>query len=338
MFGPDALAYGVRMTVPERKAVARSVRQPETREAPLAATDRCARWFLPPHRLKGDSIMKKVSFRLWSGRLAATAAAIALVAGFTAAPATAARPEPVYIALGDSYAAGTGGGAYTAPPAGLPAGCLQTQMAYPVLRGAARNLGCFGAKTTDVTAISGLYAAELARATVVTVTVGGNDINTGQVAVSCTVPGTSPTCGAALYDSLVVKLRDLPGKIKAMLDVVKKTAPNARIVLTGYPRLFTVSAALTAQQAQTARTMNSAADLLNATIAYSALANRVGYVGVTDRFAGHGIGSAAPWIVAPAGLCSPSANCSPSPLDAFHPTAAGYSGGYAPALAAARVP
>ena len=31
--------------------------------------------------------------------------------------------------------------------------------------------------------------------------------------------------------------------------------------------------------------MNSAADLLNATIAFSALANRVRYVSVADRFA-----------------------------------------------------
>ncbi|MET4093987.1 SGNH/GDSL hydrolase family protein [Arthrobacter sp. UYCu712] len=282
--------------------------------------------------------MNNVPFRRWSGRLSAAVAAIALVAGFTAAPATAARPDPVYIALGDSYAAGTGGGAYSAPPVGLPAECLQTQMSYPVLRGAVRNLGCFGAKTTDVTAVAGLYAAELASATVVTVTVGGNDINTGQVAVSCTVPGSTPTCGAALYDSLVVKLPELPGKIKEMLKAVKDIAPNARIVLTGYPRLFTVSAGLTAQQAQTARTMNSAADLLNATIAYSALANRVGYVSVAERFVGHGIGAATPWIVAPAGLCSPLANCSLSPFDAFHPTAAGYSDGYAAALAAARVP
>ncbi len=286
--------------------------------------------------------MNNVSFRRWTGRLAAAAAALALAAGFTAAPATAAPakqlpPPPVYFALGDSYAAGTGGGQYIAPPLGLPAECLQTLAAYPVLRGAVRNLGCFGAKTTDVAAVAGLYASELAGATVVTVTVGGNDIDSGQVTVSCTVPGTSPTCGAALYDSLVVKLRQLPGKIKAMLDVVKQRAPNARIVLTGYPRLFTVGG-LSAEQAQTARTMNAAADALNATIAYSALVNRVRYVSVTERFTGHGIGAADPWIVAPAGLCNPVANCSPSPFDAFHPTASGYSGGYAAALEAARVP
>ena len=317
-----------------------SVRQQDPRETPLAATDRCVRWILPPCRTKGDSLMKNMPFGRLSARLAATSAALALVAGFTAAPASAAPanpqpPAPVYVALGDSYAAGTGGGAYTASPFGLPAECLQTAAAYPVvLRPTAVNLGCFGAKTTDVALVAERSAALLQSATVVTVTVGGNDINTGQVAVSCTIPGTTSTCEAALFDSLAVKLRELPGKIKNMLDVVKAKAPKAKIVLTGYPRLFTVDPLLSPQQAQTAKTMNSAADLLNATIAYSALVNRVRYVSVTERFIGHGIGSTQPWIVAPEGLCNPLANCSLSPFDAFHPTATGYSDGYAAALAA----
>ena len=274
----------------------------------------------------------------WSGRLAGAITAIALVASFTAAPAAAARPDPVYIALGDSYAAGTGGGAYTAPPAELPATCLQTAASYPEVRNAAVNLGCFGATTANVIDVANHFAPALAKATVVTVTVGGNDVDTGQVALACTASATSPACKAALYNSLVVKLRELPGKIKEMLKTVKSKAPNARIVLTGYPRLFTVSAGLTAEQKQAARSMNSAADLLNATIAFSALVNRAGYVSVTDRFAGHGIGSASPWIVAPTGLCNQAINCSPSPFDAFHPTATGYANGYAAALAAVRVP
>ena len=275
-------------------------------------------------------------FRRRSGRLAGSLAAIALIAGFTAAPASGA-PGPVYIALGDSYAAGTGGGQYVGPPPHLPQQCLQTAAAYPTVRGAALNLGCFGATTTDVTAVAKLYAPALATASVVTVTVGGNDVDTGRVAGACTVPAAAD-CSSALYNTLVVKLRQLPGKIKDMVSTLKSVAPHARIVLTGYPRLFTVSAALTAQQALAAKSMNTAADLLNATIALSALTNRVGFVGVTERFAGHGIGSADPWIVAPAGLCNQAVNCSPSAADAFHPTAAGYSGGYAEALKAARIP
>jgi lysophospholipase L1-like esterase len=278
----------------------------------------------------------------WSARLAAVAA-LALVAGLTTTPATAADapsqpPAPVYIALGDSYAAGTGGGAYIAPPAGLPAECLQTAGAYPALRNATLNLACAGATTVDVAAVADSYAAALKKAQVVTVTVGGNDVDAVQAAVACTASAGSPACHAALYNSLAVKLRELPGRISAMLDTIKKKAPRARIVLTGYPRLFTVSPALTAEQNQAASMMNSAADLLNATIGYSAIVNRVAYVGVAGRFSGHGIGSADPWLVPPGGLCEPSSTCSPSPFDAFHPSAKGYAEGYAAALAAARVP
>jgi len=284
--------------------------------------------------------MNNLTTGRWSGRLAGAVAAIALTAGFTAAPATAAPapPAPVYIALGDSYAAGTGGGAYTASAAGLPAACLQTAASYPEVRDATLNLGCFGAKTTDVIDVANGYSGVLSAATVVTVTVGGNDVDTGQVAHACTASASSPDCKAALYNSLVVKLRELPGKITKMLTTIKSLAPNARVVLTGYPRLFTVGAGLTAEQTQAARSMNSAADLLNATIAFSALVNRTGYVSVADRFTGHGIGSANPWIVAPTGLCTLTINCSLSPFDAFHPTAIGYRDGYAAALAAARVP
>lgn len=284
--------------------------------------------------------MNNVTIRRWSGRLAGAVAVISLAAGFTAAPSTAAPlpPSPVYIALGDSYAAGTGGGAYNPSAAGLPDTCLQTAASYPAVRNATLNLGCFGATTEHVKYVATQFAPALAAATVVTVTVGGNDVDTGRVALACTASPSSPACKAALYNSLVVKLRELPGKIKEMLTTVKSVAPKARIVLTGYPRLFTVSAGLSAEETQAARSMNSAADLLNATIAFSALVNRAGYVSVTDKFTGHGIGSAKPWIVAPTGLCSLEINCSESLADAFHPTATGYRYGYAAALAAARVP
>ena len=41
------------------------------------------------------------------------------------------------------------------------------------------------------------------------------------------------------------------------------------------------------------------------TIGYSAVRNRATYVGFPDRFSGHGIGSAEPWLVPPAGLRDP---------------------------------
>ncbi|MBD1542564.1 SGNH/GDSL hydrolase family protein [Arthrobacter sp. IA7] len=275
-----------------------------------------------------------------TARLAGALAALALTAGLTAAPATAADPPPIYLGFGDSYAAGIGGGPYLAPSAWVPADCIQTEVAYPAILGG-KNLACSGATTTNVSAIvtAAAYnpgtAAYLANASVITVTVGGNDIDAGAAAVQCATSIATATCKAALVNSLAVKLPQLPGKIKAMVAVIKQKAPRARIVLTGYPRLFTANALMTEQQKTTVRTLNSAADLLNGTIALSALASRVKYVSVTNQFTNHGIGSAEPWIVGPGPVCLPTINCAleGQPLDVFHPTATGYAKGYVPALA-----
>ena len=274
-----------------------------------------------------------------TARLAGALAVLALTAGLTAAPATAADPPPIYLGFGDSYAAGIGGGPYKAGPAWIPA-CVQTEEAYSAMLGG-ENLACSGATTTNVSAIvtAAAYnpgtAPYLANASVITVTVGGNDIDAGTAAAQCAASVATATCRAALVNSLAVKLPQLPGKIKAMVAVIKKYAPRARIVLTGYPRLFTANALMTEQQKTTVRTLNSAADLLNGTIALSALAGRVKYVSVTNQFTNHGIGSASPWIVGPPPVCQLSYTCAleGQPLDVFHPTATGYAKGYVPALA-----
>jgi lysophospholipase L1-like esterase len=275
-----------------------------------------------------------------TARLAGALATFALTAGLTAAPATAADPQSIYLGFGDSYAAGIGGGAYQAGPAWTPEPCIQTAVAYSATLGG-KDFACSGATTAKVSAIvtAAAYnrttAPYLANASLITVTVGGNDIDAGAAAVNCAASTSSPACKAALVNSLAVKLPQLPGKIKAMVAVIKKNAPRARIVLTGYPRLFTANALMTEEQKTTVRTLNSAADLLNGTIALSALANRVKYVSVTNQFTNHGIGSADPWIVGPEPVCKLSYTCAleGQPLDVFHPTATGYAYGYVPALA-----
>lgn len=291
-------------------------------------------------------MITKQILRHRTARLTGVLAAVALTAGFAAAPATAAPPSPdqapIYLGLGDSYAAGTGGGTHIPNPFAAPVDCRQTYAAYPTqLRGI--NLGCFGAKTGDVSAAVTWAASDpatkpyLENASLITVTVGGNDIDTGAVAAKCVTSIATTACKAALFNSLALKLPKLPGQIRSMVAVIKKKAPRAKIVLTGYPRLFTVSPLMTSEQKSTATTLNAAADLLNGTIALSALANRVKYVSVTAKFVNHGVGSAEPWIVGPQPFCMVSIpqTCADSgqPEDVFHPTATGYTQGYAAALA-----
>lgn len=239
-------------------------------------------------------------------------AAIGLIAGATALPASAASPTS-YIGLGDSIAAGTGGGTYT------DLSCLQTAAAYPTqLHGT--NLGCFGAKTGNVQTQAGKLNGSVKT---VTVTVGANDVGVGNVAAVCMTQDAA-SCQSAISDATVA-LQYLPGKLTATIATVRANAPNARITFTGYPLLFTVSGLPPAQQTVAAE-INAATALLNATIAGTVLANGALYTDVTWRFLGHGYGSPSPWINGPIST--------PTGLDpsSFHPNYAGYTYGYVPAV------
>ncbi|WP_457973821.1 SGNH/GDSL hydrolase family protein [Arthrobacter sp. D1-17] len=279
--------------------------------------------------------------RRHTARMTGAIAVLALTAGVFSTPASA-DPPPTYVGLGDSYAAGIGGGEYGSAPAfGDVPPCIQTDAAYPAqLRGL--NLACSGATTADVSRIvtaaanHSSTARRVKHASHITVTVGGNDIGAAAATVQCAGLTPAPECNAALFESLAVKLPQLPAKIKAMVAVIKSKAPRAKIVLTGYPRLFTVDS-MAPEQKTTATTINAAVDLLNATLAASALANRVGYVSVTQRFTNHGVGSADPWIVGPPPVCLATLTCAPDgrPADTFHPNEAGHSNGYVAAVGAA---
>ncbi|MDQ4492011.1 SGNH/GDSL hydrolase family protein [Sinomonas sp. ASV486] len=246
--------------------------------------------------------------------LLALLTAFGLVAGTAVLPASA-TPPSAYVGLGDSIAAGTGGSDY------VDATCLRTAEAYPTQLGGLNN-ACFGATTSIVvqTQLGALNGAVRR----VSVTVGANDIGSGQVAAACMSAPQSTTCQQALAKSLFVDLPQLPGKIRTMITAIRAKAPNAAIVLTGYPRLFTVSPTEPVIQRTMEDTINYATDLLNTTIATSAYANGTSFSSVTWAFIGHGIGSAAPWIHSPRDTTNQ--------LEWFHPNDSGYTLGYVPAV------
>ncbi|MBO1267679.1 SGNH/GDSL hydrolase family protein [Arthrobacter cavernae] len=273
--------------------------------------------------------MKVLNARRRPLALAASVATVALAFGLSGAPAQAAPVSPlaekqpeVYVALGDSYAAGTGGG--TAVPSPLPPlDCKQTSQAYPALLDGT-NLGCFGATTGQVAGIATLSAAVLGQATEVTITAGGNDAGVGAVTAFCVAAPFSPACAGAIA-AVPGTLPDVQTNVADLVDYVQTLAPNADVVVTGYPRLFTVSGMDPSLQ-PLATQLNDMADKLNAAVKAGAAQAGVPFVDVTSRFNGHGIGSDAPWI-----------NFDGNPLntDNFHPNAAGYNNGYRTAVNAA---
>ena len=259
----------------------------------------------------------KTRNRLLSSVLAAVLAASGVLAA-GAVPASAAPTAPVnkYVALGDSYAAGQGGGDY------LDA-CLQSPNGYPALLDSVkgvnlvRNVSCAQATTGDVNATQ--LSALNRGTTLVTLTVGGNDLNVAGIAAICTA-GDALACSKTITDA-AGRLPQLGSALASTYAQIAAAAPRAQVIVAGYPYLFEPSETdLRIDQ------INVATMLLNQTIQGAvdqAKANgaNIKFVDVSGRFIGHGIGSQEPWI-------------NSTLPDAFHPNTDGYKA-YAAAIQAA---
>jgi lysophospholipase L1-like esterase len=241
------------------------------------------------------------------------------------ATASSAAPAPrtSYDVLGDSYASG-----YGVPP--YSATCGRSQSAYGVLvDGRARLalddfVACGGATTTSMVA-GGQLAALDEDTDLVLLSIGGNDTGWSQAVGAC-LGGTDAQCAAA---SKLVQGRiagTLPGLLDTVYAKIAAAAPEARVIITGYPRLFSPEAGayLGASPAEQ-QVLNDGADQLNEALAAAAERHGFEFVDVTERFLGHGVNAADPWIL---GAGDPGS---------FHPNLAGYEA-YAAAVTAAIKP
>ena len=157
-----------------------------------------------------------------------------------------------------------------------------------------------------------------------TLTLGGNDIGWGGFIEACSAPaeaayGPAP-CDAKLAEApaLIASAAASAGKTVAAVDA----ASDARIVVLGYPHLFDDRADSPLISAERAAQLNDWTDELNAALAAGVEEEGAVFVDVTDRFRGHGVGSADPWI-----LFGPDAGD-----HNLHPTERGYLSGYFPGL------
>ncbi|MGN6202859.1 MAG: SGNH/GDSL hydrolase family protein [Solirubrobacterales bacterium] len=175
--------------------------------------------------------------------LAALLLAAALAAGARAAN---------YAALGDSYAAGP-----LIPNPVLPLGCLKSDHNYPHLAAPGigltlRDATCSGAKTGDMFNPQGVEPdgpnppqlnSVDSTTSVVSLTIGGNDIGFSEVAQSCiTVNPFSHPCldkyDAGGVDQLKARIEATAPKVAAVLAGIKSRAPSARIYVVNYPAIF----------------------------------------------------------------------------------------------------
>lgn len=241
-----------------------------------------------------------------------------------AAPSTA--PERVqYDVLGDSYGSGYGVPPYTA--------CGRSESAYGVLVDGRQRLAlddfvaCAGATTTSLVEGGQLEALD-ADTDLVLLSIGGNDIGWSQAVVACLFAADADC--AATTEAIRGRISDdLPGLLDTLHDQVAAAAPEARVIVTGYPHLFSpenggfLGASPAEQQA-----LNDGADLLNGVLRAAADEHGFDLVDVTRRFDGHGVNAPEPWILGP---FRPDGSLE---TGAFHPNLAGYEA-YAAAVTAA---
>lgn len=260
--------------------------------------------------------MKSTTHRLVGAAAATlTAAATALALG---APAVAAGAD--YVALGDSYSSGTGTRSY------LFDGtlCQRSVYAYPSLDAASLGLSltfraCAGATVADVTSTQ--LAALTASTAYVTISVGGNDAGFVSVLSECALPGWMSNCNRALDGAENVITNTLPGRLSSLYSSIRGKAPNAKVIVVGYPRIFNGEdcSPLTWYSSAEESRLNAVTNLLNAKTATAAAAKGFTFVNPTSAFVGHAVCDDTEWIN---GLTFPI-------TESFHPNRSGQASGYA---------
>jgi lysophospholipase L1-like esterase len=250
-----------------------------------------------------------------------------------------------YAALGDSYSSGEG--AYTGATDGTERGaqrCHRSPQAYYkavgasfTFRGSVAQTACAGATVAGVR--NGQYGqpSQLTTlgpgTTLVTLSVGGNDAGFSTVLTNCVV--RVPFSAACRAQNSVVdgKLPRIKSDVTALLGEINRRSPAARIIMIGYPRLFPEGPTATAATIGTTdqRWLNAMARRLDDTLEAAARgvdqridrSNGPGSVEFVDdytAFAGHEVGTPAPYIN---GLDLDIRHLKARPAS-FHPNITGY--------------
>lgn len=261
--------------------------------------------------------------------LLAATSTLALGVTLAASPTQAASADGDYVALGDSFSAGTGTFARTDS-------CYRSPFGYPALLAGQQGLtldyqACSGADTTDV--LDDQVGALDAGTDRVSMTIGGNDVGFADVLTECALPGWISDCDGEIDGSLQTLRTVLPGRLDQVYGEIAGRAPNAEVAVAGYPYLFNGRDCswLTFFSGREMARLNAGTAELDQLISARSTAAGFTYVEVRDDFAGHAVCDAQAWI-----------NNLTFPVDeSFHPDRAGnraYAAAVAPALGLAAAP
>ncbi|MFC4949660.1 SGNH/GDSL hydrolase family protein [Pseudonocardia sp. GCM10023141] len=216
--------------------------------------------------------------------------------------ASATAGGPVYVALGDSSAAGP------LIPLQNDVACLRSDHNWPRVVAAAlgatiKDVTCSGAKVADLPGrqfgiVAPQYDAVTTDADLVTIAIGANDLDLGVVVPTCANPLPEPagiSCKARLTaggtDPLAAKIDALAPRIGAALVEIHRRAPHARVVVVGYGTYWKPGGCWPADPiwGRDADYLQATFDRLMTMLANQAAAHDAGYADIRTPSADHGV-------------------------------------------------
>jgi lysophospholipase L1-like esterase len=248
------------------------------------------------------------------GVLAAAGAVLAL-----STPAAAASGDN-YVALGDSYASGVGAGDYTSESGS----CDRSTNAYPQLWANANSpasyvsVACSGATTSSVE--SGQLSALSGSTTLVSLTIGGNDVGFSNIMETCALSSTD-SCVAAVQSAEDYAQNTLPGSLDTLYGDISADAPNARVAVLDYPVFYQLGTTCVGLSDEDHQKIDEGINILDGVIQAAAQRHGFTFGDVRNAFVGHQLCSDDKWLHA--------LNFTDI-SESYHPTADGQGGGYYP--------
>jgi lysophospholipase L1-like esterase len=258
--------------------------------------------------------------------VAAAAFTTAVLLPGSAAAAAPADDTVQIVALGDSYAAGTGAGDEKGD-------CRRTAGAYAQLwadtdpKQVSLDLAaCSGAASSDV--VTGQLDELGTDTDLVTVTVGSNDLGLVDALRLCVDAAQAQACAEKLAAIQTKLTTALPADLTVMLKAITTKAPKAKLVLTGYPVPFTDTPQCPGLplRKELRDAGNNAIAGLNQVLEAAAKPAGASFAAVAPRFAGHDLCGSDPWLVGFGGVANETI---------LHPTLKGQKDGYVKALESA---
>lgn len=217
-----------------------------------------------------------------------------------------------YVAQGDSYASGTGTREY------YDSGCQRSNHSYAKQLASEQGLNlqhvaCSGARIPDVRANQ--LGALSASTDLVTISIGGNDAGFSSVITRCALPWPF-SCSGEISNARNFINNTLPGQLNALYTEIETRAPNAQVIVVGYPRLFNGESCNFAARISSGEQsdLNGVADLLASKTAAAAAAHGFDFLDVRTPFNAHRVCDDVEWLN---GLSNPVG-------ESYHPNRAGH--------------